>query len=234
MSKRVPKTVRVRKAAVVQHDALTVEAVEAYLREILTSRPKRGPHPQCRTFNVRVTLGLVETQKLAYYCRRANMTPSKWLAMQATVATYHLKETEENNKDIHDMVMDVIERTEPGRVVVIKPETADALRQAAEFLGDGYTPSGLLNELLKEEYSGWEATMNVIGEAIKDLPGDRQDEILNKACVLFPASWGSNYNDNAMPLPEEGLKEKARLKEYARAHRAQCHDEETEGGGDGL
>lgn len=234
MSKRVAKTARVRKGAVVKHDALTVEAVEAYLREILTKRPKREPNPQCRTFNVRVTLSLGDTQKLAWYCRKANMTPGQWLAMKAKVAVFHLAETEENYKEIHDMCVEVIKRTEPDRVVAITPPIAGALRQAADFLGGDWTPDSLVNKLLAEEYTGWEATMNVIGTAIEDLPGEQQERILNKACEFFPASWGQNYNDNAMPLPEEGLKEKARLQEYARSHRAQYQDEEPEGGRDGL
>lgn len=234
MSKRVAKTARVRKAAVVQHDALTVEAVESYLREILTKRPKRESNPQCRTFNVRVTLGLGDTQRLAYYCRMAKMTPAKWLAMHAQVAVYHLKETEENYKEIHEMCVEVIERTDPGRAVILSPKIAEALKQAAGFLGNEETPDRLANKLLADEYTGYDATMNVIGKAIEDLPGDQQDEILNKACAFFPASWGRSYNVNAMPLPEEGLKEQARLKEYARAHRAQCQEEDTEGDRDEL
>ncbi len=147
MSKRVPKTAGVRKGAVgtAQHDALTVEAVESYLREILTKRPKHEPNKQCRTFNVRVTLGLGESQKLAYYCRRANMTPGQWLAMQAKCACYHLKETEDNYKEIHAMVMEVIERTEPDRVVCITPKNAALLRNMAGVYGE--TPDNIVNEL---------------------------------------------------------------------------------------
>jgi len=130
MSKRVAKTARVRKGAVIQtqHDALTVEAVEAYLTEILAKRPKRGTNPQCRTFNVRVTLGLGDTQKLAFYCRKANMTPSKWLAMHAQVALFHLKLDDQDYEEIHAMCVEVIEHTEPGRAVILTPENAKLLK----------------------------------------------------------------------------------------------------------
>lgn len=150
MSESVAKTTGVRKGAVGraerEHDALTVAAVTAYLEEILTKRPKRKPNTQTRTFNVRIALGLGESQKLAYYCRKANMAPGRWLAMQAQGAVYRLKETDDNWKEIHEMCVEVIRRTEPGRAVILTPENARTLQQAAEFLGDGETPDNIVNE----------------------------------------------------------------------------------------
>ena len=157
MKKRVQKTAKADKGAVEQtdkeHDALTVAAVTSYLEDILTKRPKRGPTPQSRTFNVRVTLGIGDTQRLAFYCRRANMTPGQWLAMKAKCAVYHLAETEQNYKEINAMVMEVIERTEPGRTVVITPKNAAMLKQVSDFFGDGETPDNLINEFSIGGYS---------------------------------------------------------------------------------
>ncbi len=188
MKKSVTKTAGVRKGAVErtgkQHDALTVEAVTAYLNEILTKRPKREHNPQNRTFNVRVTLGLGDTQKLAYYCRRAKMTPGQWLASQATVSVYRLKETAENYKEIHAMCMEVIRKTEPGRAVILSPENARLLQQVSDFFGDGETPDNLINEF----YCGMTETPMDVVEMVTggmDMTNSERDSKLDQARAHF-------------------------------------------------
>jgi hypothetical protein len=177
MSKSIRQTAAQGKAG---HDPLTVEAVKAYLLEILAAgKPKTEPNPQARTFNVRVRLGLGEAQKLAYYARKANMSPGQWLANHAQCAVYGLKVTEENWEEIHAACVEVIRRTQPGRTVALKPEVAGMLREVAEFFGDGETPDNLLNEF----YCGWQtpldAALYVIGGL--DCAESRRRELVVKA-----------------------------------------------------
>jgi len=188
MSKSVQKTKGSRKGPVnpveKKHDALTVAAVTAYLEEILTKRPKREPNPQNRTFNVRVTLSLGDTQKLAYYCRKAHMTPSKWLAMKANAAVYQLKETEENYREIHDMCIEVIHKAEPGRAVILTPENAAMLKRVADFFGDGETPDNLVNEF---HIGGYATPLDIVEMVIggNDRPDAENKALLAKARAHF-------------------------------------------------
>ena len=162
----------------------TRAAVESYLSELLTGRKSKRSNPQNRTFTVRVTLGIGEQAKLAFWCRRSGWSAAEFLACHAKKAVLELKETEENWREIHAMCSEIVRRTQPALAMTLTPENAATLEAAAAFLGDGETPENIVNEFC---VGGHDGPLGVIESVLDgcDRPESEVKELLAKAEAKF-------------------------------------------------